>query len=199
MIIKLDSAIRKEFWYPRNRVFTEAEARIDLLLSDRHPDTSDPKLIQTLSTEWQWKPNAVVTFFEGLINEQFMLRDWVLEPEGPINMKAKRLLAQEVVDVFNKVFDRRVQLNDTRIRSINARIKEGKSWKPAISIKSFEAVFAHKKREWENTEQEKYLNLETLLRPSHFLQYLEAAREDYKKSQSSTTGAGVTIAGKIFQ
>ena len=197
MIIKLDAAIRSEHWYPAGRMFTEAEARIDLLLSGARIDTSNPTYIQSLATRWQWQPVFTRTFLEELIREGFFFRDWILKEDSS---KDKRKVAQEVIEIFNSVFDRSIQLNDFRMRMINARIKEGKSMKPPIGPEQFTAVFQFKKKEWENTEQERYLTIETLCAAKHFLAYLDAARLDYKKSKlKSKPGEGVRISGTMFR
>ena len=195
MTIKLNSAIQSEHWYPAGRTFTEAEARIDLLLSGVRVDTSNPTYISSLATRWQWMPSHAKIFLEELMKEGFFFRDWILKED---DSKGKRRLAQEVIEIFNSVFDRRIQLNDFRIRMINGRIKEGKSLKPPIGAEQFKAVFEFKKKEWENTEQERYLTIETLCAAKHFLAYLDAARLDYKKSKQKPE-AGVRISGSMFR
>ncbi|MGC3945385.1 MAG: conserved phage C-terminal domain-containing protein [Chryseolinea sp.] len=202
MHIKLDSAIRKEHWYPADRAFTEAEARIDLLLGDEKVNPNDPTLIALLTKRWHWKHAKTREFLQDLINEGFLLRDWGFEDEKE-SATDRRARAQEVVDVYNEVFGRRASLNDSRIRTINGRIKEGKRLSPPIGVKQFRAVFEYKKKEWTGTEHEKFLTLETLCRPSLFMGYLEAAREDHKKKVNATVvpkpEEGVRISGTTFR
>lgn len=94
-----------------------------------------------------------------------------------------------VIRSFNNIIGKQIKVTPQRHRLIEARNKDGNG------MVQFEAVFKFKNKEWANdVDMKKYLRLETLLAPSHFQNYLEQAREDYKpvsKSPSFKKGDSV--------
>jgi uncharacterized phage protein (TIGR02220 family) len=113
-----------------------------------------------------------------------------LHDDNPISKK--KIIAAEIIGLYNQVFERKILLTDYRSSLINARIKEGLKQVPPTGAAQFKAVFEFKKKEWTGTEQEKYLTIETLCAAKHFQAYLEAARLDFtkKKKQMSVNEPG---------
>jgi uncharacterized phage protein (TIGR02220 family) len=195
MYLKLPFAITDRPWFPKDKPFSEFEARIDYLMlkgSGKEPTPLD------LAERWKWTLEAVSDLLHFLQVSDFLNQDWFIEEENPSKVKA---LINEVVSVYNEIFDRKVQLNPARERTIRARIKEGSKLKPKVGIDQFRAVFEFKKKDWKGTEQEKYLTLETLCAAKHFFGYLDAAREDYKKTKGKKKEEtdGITIEGRLFK
>lgn len=189
--MNLSSRILQEKWYPRDRPFTEFEARIDFLLFIEGPALK----MDELYIRWNWSREDAQALIDLMIEENFVEK---YDDESPSQRKA---IAQQVINVFNEVFSRKIQLDEQRTRMINARIKEGKKMKPPIGIDQFRAVFEYKKKEWKGTELEKHLTLKTLCAPSHFLDYLEAARADYlkKKKTKKVKDQGDYLPGVLFK
>lgn len=192
MTAKLPSAIEDDPDYPAKlkRPFTEMEALIDLLLKGPKALKQDP---YDFSVRWMWDYGMAKSFIK---NKAHYLKDasnFITEEE---QLKS---IAQEVLDIFQEVFDRRAHLNPTRERMIMARVKEGRKMKPPIGPAQFRAVFEFKKKQWTGTEQEKYLRIATLCAPSHFLEYLEEARADYKKNlNKKKEPEGIVLQSKLF-
>jgi uncharacterized phage protein (TIGR02220 family) len=186
MTLKLSFAIRDEQWYPSNRMFTDFEARIDLLIEAGLKGGIDKVSLIALAERWEWSILQVNDLIDNINPEDF------IEVDRASKRKAD---AQAIVDIYNSVFDRKVQLNDYRIRTISARIKEKNG--PS----QFKAVFEHMKEEWTGTEQEKYLTLETLCAAKHFLKYLESARAAYrnKNKLKNTEQNGQRMSGNLFK
>lgn len=191
-MVKIPFAIKDRPWYPHNRRFTEFEARLDfLILRGIGEDVKD------LHTRWRWTLDEAIQFVEIINRTNFLIEDWYLEDES--NPK-RRVVAQEIINIFNQVFDRKIQLTEPRIRIISARLKEGKKLKPATTKESFKAVFEHMKKEWSDTEMKRHLVIETLCRASHFQKYLEAARLDYINSQKQKSApAGTVLTEALFK
>ena|SRR5687768_402747 len=193
--MRLSNAILTEKWYPKDRPFSEFEARIDFLLFLDGPELD----MDSLYKRWNWTPEDASALIEIMITEGFASKF----DDEPVSKR--RAVALEVIDLYNTVFERkgirRIQLNEARTRIINARIKEGKKLKPPISIDQFKAVFEYKKKEWTGTEQEKYLTIETMCAAKHFLPYLEAARIDYLKKlkQKKTNVEGEYMPNALFK
>lgn len=190
MLLKLPFAITTLPVFPKDREFTDFEAFVDLLING-HDNTID---VPELSSKWMWPEHQVATFID-------QYRPWLNKDIYEDELNSPKAIALEVVDVFNQVFNRKVQLNDYRIRTIYARVKEGKKLSPPIGTAQFKAVFEFKKQEWEGTEQEKFLTIETLCAAKHFLKYLEAAREDFKKKKTvvNKPSDGTVLSGSLFQ
>lgn len=188
MILKLPFEIKGLPVYPRDREFTFFEALIDYLLEGCHGGAGDRAL------RWRWNEDQVKSFLAQAPKKDPL---WYEEEDNT----SRRQKAQDIIDVFNHVFDRDCKLNEYRIRTINARIGEGKKLKPGIGITQFRAVFEYKKKEWTGTEQERYLEIETLCAAKHFLKYLEAARLDYLKTTKAkkTEAEGVVLSGTLFK
>jgi uncharacterized phage protein (TIGR02220 family) len=194
MILKLDFAIKDRPWFPASerRRFTEFEARIDYLMQKGSGIELTPL---ELADRWKWNLDNVSELLGHMQATTFLEGDWYIEDNSAATSKAR---ASEIIDIFREVTGRKVQLNDHRIRLINGRIKEGKKFKNKVGPAQFRAVFEFKKKEWTGTEQEKYLTLETLCAPKHFFNYLEAAREDYKKKKAEKD-EGTVLPGKLFK
>lgn len=86
--------------------------------------------------------------------------------------------AEAVIILFNETFARKISLTAYRQRAICARFKEGKKLKPPVTLEQFRAVFEYKKEKWTGTDQEQYLEIETLVAQKHFFKYLDQARAD---------------------
>lgn len=194
MVTKLTSAIENDPDYPSrlNRPFTEMEALIDLLLKGPEAMKLDP---YDFSVRWMWDYGTAKTFIK---NKSHYLKDAdnFIREESP-----SKAIVQEVLDIFKEVFGRRAQLNPARERMIMSRIKEGKKMTPPISAIQFRAVFEFKKKQWTGTEQEKYLRIATLCAAKHFLEYLEEARDDYKKqnTKKKEESEGTYLQSKLFK
>lgn len=94
-------------------------------------------------------------------------------------MKAEtKVDAEAVIILYNTIFKRKISLTAYRQRAILGRFKEGKKLKPPVTIEQFRAVFEFKKEKWTNTDQEQYLEIETLVAQKHFFKYLDQARAD---------------------
>lgn len=190
--------------YPKDREFTEYEAWLDILVHG-HPNGIDDRSMSEMAYDWMWTKSKVQRFLVklfdlGLIDKSDQgtvinkhLR-WYGLPNPEVGKE--RELAQMVIDAFNKTFDRKLQLNEYRLRTIIARFKEGRSLTPKIELKQFQAVFTHKKKEWDqDVAMSKYLEIETLCAKKHFMKYLDAARAAVKKQGMS----GETIQGSILK
>lgn len=195
MILKLPISIRSRPWYPNGRKFTEFEARIDFLFTQE--EQNPHQIIPSFATKWKWTEKEVSEFIDLLSNTNFKDADWYLKVDQGPPVKEQVL---EVIKIYTEVFKRKCGLNDSRARTILARINEGKKMKTRIGTDQFRAVFEFKKKEWTGTEQEKYLTIETLCAAKHFLSYLEAAREDYRKKNKLVTEQkeGVILSGVMF-
>jgi uncharacterized phage protein (TIGR02220 family) len=117
--------------------------------------------------------------------KQLKLFNGDLHDDNPISNK--KLVAAQIIGIYNQVFERKILLTDYRCSLINARIKEGHKQVPPTGAAQFKAVFEFKKKEWTGTEQEKYLTIETLCAAKHFQAYLEAARMEFVKKKKQTT------------
>ncbi|MEJ7644259.1 MAG: conserved phage C-terminal domain-containing protein [Chryseolinea sp.] len=196
--MQLTPEICGEKWYPRNRPFTEFEARVDFILYTESRKNQWGQLYK----RWGWPMLKARQLIKDIIAEGLKeneVQDTLLEVDYNKYIKRK-VIAIEVINLFNAVFDRDIGLNDHRTRMIVARIKEGATNKPPVGIDQFRAVFEFKKKEWTGTEQEKYLTISTLCAPSHFQDYLEAARLDYKSKQKKikTETVGVKLDVPMF-
>jgi len=116
--------------------------------------------------------------------KQLNLFNGEVHDDNPISKK--KIVAAEIIALFNQVFERKILLTDYRSSLINARIKEGHKQVPPTGTAQFKAVFEFKKKEWTGTEQEKYLTIETLCAAKHFQAYLEAARMEFIKKKKQT-------------
>jgi uncharacterized phage protein (TIGR02220 family) len=197
MMLKLPFAIKDESWYPQNRIFTPMEARIDLLIAAYEAKGVENIDVNATADKWRWSPSDVILLiseYKAQGTDDYYMKD-------DSGSAKRRSAAQEVINLYNQVFDRKIQLNDYRLRTISARIKEGKSQVPAIGINQFKAVFEYKKKEWMNTDQEKFLTIETLCAAKHFQKYLDAAREDFKKQNliKSDQQVGQKLVGSLFK
>lgn len=197
MILKIDFAIKDRPWFPakEGRAFTEFEARIDYLMLKGAGISLTPIEI---ADRWKWTLEASNDLVHMLETTGWCEGDWYIEEDTAAK---RRAAAMEIIGIYKEVFNRKVIINDSRIRLINARIAEGKKFKQTIGPAQFRAVFEYKRKEWMNTEHEKYLTLETLCAPKHFANYLEAAREDYKKQRNllKKEVEGFTLPGKLFK
>lgn len=183
----LNPAIIDASWYPRDRRFTEFEARIDFLLFNQ-------RNWYEFHDRWQWSEQEAVDFIKLLMEENF------LHSYNDDLPSHRRAIAQEIINIFNEVFSRNIQLDDARVRLITARIREGRKLSPPVGKEQFRAVFEYKKKEWKGTEHEKYLTIRTLCAPSHFLDYLEAARLDFiKRRKNIKDQEHVQLEGKFFK
>lgn len=191
--------------YPAKREFTEFEAWMDLLVRS-YPKEDITDSLGQLSVVWGWNKSRVNRFLERLaaMSPPLLIRNqtgsweiskadrWYGKPSQQEEWGRKQ--SQLVVDLYNKIFNRKCQLNEYRQRTITARIKEGVKSTPPIGIAQFEAVFLLKKQEWENDEKySKYLIIETLCARKHFQKYLDQARQAHK-----ATTAGVGLKGSIM-
>lgn len=188
--------------YPRGRAFTEYEAWLDLLLYS-YPSGNIDLRVTELATYWGWNKGQVNRFLQRLSEYSPPLISnqdgfWTIRNherwygQDKEQEKWNREVAKQVVDEFNRVFGRKIEANDYRVKTISARIREGLKTSP-IGIKQFTAVFEFKKKEWgEDAEMSRHLTIETLCARKHFQKYLDQAREAYRKGDKTKMEGSVT-------
>lgn len=182
MNLKLPISVTDRAWYPKDRRFTEFEARIDYLILK---GIESPIDYDTVCKRWLWSKIETSIFIDMLNNTGFVNEEWYQEEENPSKLKHEAI---EVIELYRSIFKRKIAPSDSRLRTITARIKEGKRIKQNIGIPQFKAVFEHQKKIWSGTEHEKYLVIETLCAPKHFFKYLEDARSAYLKQSKASSG-----------
>ncbi len=197
MLLKLPFSIRDEAWFPKpgtTTVWTEFEVRIDYLILSASNSVPD---IQALAFRWNWPDHHVQKFLESTASEKFVDQDW-FEEEKPSN-RVRRERTEEVIALFNKVFDRKCRYNLKFEKLICKAIADGVKIKDPAGIPQFRAVFEYKQREWKGTKDELYLRIQTLC-SDKFFQYLDEARLDYVKRQGlkKTEEEGITLDKKMF-
>jgi uncharacterized phage protein (TIGR02220 family) len=191
-IIRTPQAITTEPWYPRDRKFTEFEARMDFIY---HRGLLTPT---EAAARWSWSSSDVAELWENLNKEGTLSppAEWYEKETKPAEV------AKEILTIWMHVFGKKVALNDYRIRMINGRIKEGRNNTPPTGPKQFAAVFKYMKEKWTGTDMEGHLKIETLCAAKHFQKYLEEARDAYmKQSKATTTGQeeGIRLPGKLIK
>jgi uncharacterized phage protein (TIGR02220 family) len=186
MNLKLPISVTDRAWYPKNRRFTEFEARIDYLILKSNEAPID---LDTVYKRWLWSKIETAVFIDMLTNTGFVNDEWYLEDENHPQLTRE---AKDVIELYRSIFKRKIAPSDSRLRTIKARIKEGKRLKQSIGIPQFTAVFEHQKKVWSGTEHEKYLTIETLCASKHFFKYLEDAREAYLKQSKASSGNKLT-------
>ena len=204
-IVNLFVQFKEHGLYPHNREFTEYEAWLDILIT-YFPSGRVTDSLSDLASSWRWNKSKVARFLESLEEQKLLARDlegwhvakadkWYKMPEEVKPLSIEN--AQRVVDEYNRVFKRKVQLNDYRARTICARIKEGRKADPPISINDFRLVFEYKRKEWgEDQEMARHLVLETLCARKYFLKYLEQAREAKKGDVQATKMTGSILSAR---
>lgn len=182
MYLKLPISVTDRAWYPKDRCFTEFEARIDYLILKSKGTTINT---DTLSKRWIWPTFDTKIFVDMLENTGFVNDEWYQEEENNPQLTRE---AKDVIELYRSIFKRKIAPSDSRIRTIKARIKEGKKIKQNIGIPQFRAVFEHQQKVWTGTEQERYLTIETMCASKHFFKYLEDARAAYLKQSKVSSG-----------
>lgn len=93
-----------------------------------------------------------------------------------INKNAKNV--KDIVELMNQILGTSFKCQtDLTQKLISGRLSEG------YSTQDFKRVIEYKKKDWENTEQEKYLRPQTLFRPSNFESYLQQAKKAGEKKK----------------
>jgi uncharacterized phage protein (TIGR02220 family) len=172
--------------------FSGFEATLDLIQA-AHPTGVLKYTEFTIYAErWGWTVDQVFAFFVKLQEvktvekgekEGFELcQSDVYYDSWDAPIRKKRIVCQEVIDLFNTVFKRQIELTDYRIGIIWARFQEGKKYRLKTTIESFSAVFKFKQKEWGMDEKmAKHLEIETLCARSNFGKYLDQARAAWLK------------------
>lgn len=84
-----------------------------------------------------------------------------------------------VIDYLNEKLGTKYRYNNTRTQaSVTSRLKEG------FTVDDFIKVIDVKTEEWQGTEMAKYLNPETLFRPSNFEKYVNQSKITKKEEVS---------------
>jgi len=98
---------------------------------------------------------------------------------------------QLVVDYFNQVTGQNRNLTPRVEKLIKGRIADGEEIdgeRQPIGNDQFKVVIRHKVEQWSwDDEMSKYLTPETLFKRMHFLDYLQDAREEYRRGTSQMT------------
>jgi len=196
MHIKLPLLVRDRPWYPKDRPFSEFEARIDYLFRVGAGESVRPDV---LAIAWNMHlpvATEMVRMFQGTGFDDV---EWI--EEEPPSKRRETIL--EILKVFKEVFekDKIPQLTRSREKCIGARLDEGKRMKPRIGVAQFKAVFEFKKKEWHGTNMEKHLKIETLCAAKHFIGYLEEARDAYKQAHSKKPSQeeGIRLDSVVFK
>lgn len=192
MHIALPVEVREQPWWPHSRPFSEFEARLDYLIRKNTGETIDPNILASVWSIPISMTKELVAVFE---QENFADNGWF------VNDNISRKEAQQVIDLFNNIFDRDISLTDSRFTMIKGRFKEGRKLRKDFGLEQFKAVFEHMKKKWTGTNQEEHLVIDTLCRPSNFQKYLEDARRAYilEKKKKSTTDEGIRIQGIAYK
>jgi hypothetical protein len=181
-------------WYPRDREFTEFEARMDFLFFRGLLTPTEAAF------RWSWREERVCDFFNLLKAEN------MLNPPADMYEKDEdyKSIAADVVRMFNEIFDRSIEVTATRIKDVRLRIKDGRRQNPPVGLRQFQAVFEYKKAQWENDPKMcHHLEWETLCSAKHFQPYLEQARDAHKKKmqakQHPPIEDGIRLNGRLKQ
>ena len=200
--IKLFTDFQKHPLYPKAVQYSEYEAWLDLLIVC-HPTGVSKEEPQFFAERWTWEPDFVEMFMQQL--EKMKLIDyksgriqilksdlWYDEKEATqekknreaakLKKEADAALVKSVIDCYNYVFSRNIETNPYRTRTILKRVSEGSTMTKPVGLEQFKMVFLVKKKEWENTDEAKFLTIETLCADKHFFKYLDQARLDWKKN-----------------
>ena len=79
-------------------------------------------------------------------------------------------IPSEIIQYFNQKMGVRYRGSKNVLKNIRARLREG------VTLDEARLVIDYKIEEWSETDFEKYIQPSTLFRPSHFDEYLVAAK-----------------------
>jgi len=189
MILRLPiDAVLSAPWYPKDRPFTEMEARLDYLLCQGKMSITDA------AVRWGWSEEMVQVILHQIKKESLRPRASLYEKEEDATQ-----MTGDVVRLFNQIFECKIGVTAKRIRQVKAILKEGNRADDPITLRQFRAVFEFKKKEWTGTDQEKYLQFETLC-SDKFIGYLDAARTAYRKKMAAPKQEeGIILSGSIVK
>ncbi len=96
-----------------------------------------------------------------------------VEGEGEKTYRCGTAFFKDVIGILNESMGTNYKhTTEATRKKISGRFNEG------YSLKDFRLVIQSKVSEWRGTDSEKYLNPDTLFRPSKFEKYLQAARRE---------------------